>query len=857
MEFSEYLATVEAMHLDGQKRGLFFQVCDDSQLEGRTIALDGKPLVSFSSCSYLGLELHPKLIEGAQVAAARYGTQFSSSRGYISAAPYLELEEKLSEIMGGHALVTSTTTLGHQSTLMTLATEHDAIVLDHQVHHSVHLAANLARANGATVKIVRHGQLDRGYDLLKELSRTHENVWFACDGVFSMFGDLAPFGILEDFLAIAPNIRLYVDDAHGMSWTGKYGRGCFLSHMPLQDRIVVAVSLCKAFGAGGACVVFAREEERERVRMCGGPQLFSGPMQPPMLGASLASARIHLTDELVTLQDQLRERILYVNQAIEENGLPLLVRNEAPIIFVPMGAPKVACTVAERMRQDGHFINVSMYPAVPLKRSGIRIALTSLHTMEEIDGMLSSLVRHAYDVMEEESLSPATIDEVFRNAVPSESKSGQSYRSSHELVAFAGIDLHKEESEASHSSSSSGKEADHELAAPTAKSAVELTVSHHTTIYDVGPKMWDRTLGTEGSCSWNAMVAWEKIFKNHPDPAHRWEFHYIVVKNHKGKPVAVTFFTQTLLKDDMLMRETVSQAVEEQRADDPLFLTSKCMMMGCLASEGNHLYLDKSGPWQEALHKILETITLEVESSGASALMLRDLPGEDPTMDQFFLENGFVKIPMLDSHRLELTWPNEDVWLESLRRKQRYYVMRQMRDVAEKYEHQIFGCNAGQNVRLTEEEHDQLYALYRAVDQQKKRINIFPFPSTILRELEQNPAWEIVTFKLPEEHGGPGDSSFVAFYAAHICQQHYMPLFCGLDYRFVREHGAYRQMLYHMKRRAEELHMRVVHYGMDADFVKSRLGTQAHQWCAYVQSRDDYNATVLGQIVAELGVSKR
>ena len=61
-----------------------------------------------------------------------------------------------------------------------------------------------------------------------------------------------------------------------------------------NEKIVVAVSLCKAYGAGGACIVFGQEVERERVRMCGGPQLFSGPMQPPMLGASLASAKVAL-----------------------------------------------------------------------------------------------------------------------------------------------------------------------------------------------------------------------------------------------------------------------------------------------------------------------------------------------------------------------------------------------------------------------------------------------------------------------------------------------------------------------------------------------------------------------------------
>ena len=34
----------------------------------------------------------------------------------------------------------------------------------------------------------------------------------------------------------------------------------------------------------------AQREERERVRMCGGPMTFSGPVQPPMLGAAVASA---------------------------------------------------------------------------------------------------------------------------------------------------------------------------------------------------------------------------------------------------------------------------------------------------------------------------------------------------------------------------------------------------------------------------------------------------------------------------------------------------------------------------------------------------------------------------------------
>ena len=118
--------------------------------------------------------------------------------------------------------------------------------------------------------------------------------------------------------------------------------------MALKERVIVATSLAKAFGCGGGLLVFRDQRERERVRMCGGTLLFSGPLQPPMLGAALASARLHLTGELVALQDRLRERVLYTNHTMRAAGLPLLVDNDVPIRFIRLGLPRVANEVAER-----------------------------------------------------------------------------------------------------------------------------------------------------------------------------------------------------------------------------------------------------------------------------------------------------------------------------------------------------------------------------------------------------------------------------------------------------------------------------------------------------------------------------
>src|SRR5687768_16556668 len=95
------LQILDQMFTDAADRGLMLRNADDAVLNGRYLQFDGKEYLNFSSCSYLGLEMDPRLKEGAAAAAMRYGTQFSSSRSYVSAPAYHELEEALEEIFDG------------------------------------------------------------------------------------------------------------------------------------------------------------------------------------------------------------------------------------------------------------------------------------------------------------------------------------------------------------------------------------------------------------------------------------------------------------------------------------------------------------------------------------------------------------------------------------------------------------------------------------------------------------------------------------------------------------------------------------------------------------------------------------
>ena len=80
--------------------------------------------------------------EAVCAAVMRYGTQFSSSRTYMSAPLYPELEERLELMSGGHVLVVPSTSLGHVAALPVLIGARDAVVLDQQVHavHADHHA---------------------------------------------------------------------------------------------------------------------------------------------------------------------------------------------------------------------------------------------------------------------------------------------------------------------------------------------------------------------------------------------------------------------------------------------------------------------------------------------------------------------------------------------------------------------------------------------------------------------------------------------------------------------------------------------------------------------------------------------
>jgi 7-keto-8-aminopelargonate synthetase-like enzyme len=380
----------------GQELGISRQIIEDEEFHGDSITIRGRHVANFGLCSYLGLGDDLRLVEAAVDAVRRYGNSYSSSTAYTSLTLYGPLRERFEAMLGAPVVIAATTTLAHMSALPVLVKSGDTVVIDALAHASLLGVLPTLVANGATIHQLPHNDLERLTDIAESAPG---RTWYLCDGLYSMQGMTAPAEDLRSLLDSNEDLWVYCDDAHSMGWSGTHGRGQFLDRAGWHPRLFMAYGLAKSFGTMGGVVAAMDRELIELVEMTGGPMIFGGPLPPPTLGASIASADIHLSDELPVLQSELVDRIRLVNDYSQEIGLPLVSRQETPLFFVEIGPVMSTISAGAVMLREGYFLNAAVFPAVPRNQGGVRFTVTRYNTREQIIDMLDTLleVRRAHE----------------------------------------------------------------------------------------------------------------------------------------------------------------------------------------------------------------------------------------------------------------------------------------------------------------------------------------------------------------------------------------------------------------------------------------------------------------------------
>ncbi|MGB3345428.1 MAG: aminotransferase class I/II-fold pyridoxal phosphate-dependent enzyme [Aequorivita sp.] len=795
IKHNNFLDTVNEVFTDAKQEGVIHLYAEGETFNGRTIGVKNRNLFHFGTTGYLGLEQDIRLKEAAIDAIRKYGTQFPLSKSYISNPLYRKLEEKVTEMYGHPIIITKNSTLGHIGVIPSAVKDQDAIILDHQVHWSVQSAAKMLKNRSVPIDMIRHNDLNMLEDKIKRYSDQRKKIWYMADGIYSMYGDFAP---ISDLMALSqkyPQLNFYFDDVHGMSWIGKNGTGYVLSELgELSENILLFGTLSKTFGASGAVLVCSNKKMYHEIKTFGGPLTFSAQLEPASVAAATASADIHLSPEIYQLQRELRERIEYFNELLQQTDLPLIDQNISPVFYIGTGMPKTGYNFVNRLMDEGFYVNLGIFPAVPVKNTGVRITISRHNQREEIKGLVAAMEYHFPKALEDTHTNSERVFQAFKLEPRQKEKPLKT------------------------------------------RINTELNIQLEDSIVKIDKNLWNSLLGEKGVFDWEGLKFLEESFSGNPQKEHNWDFRYLIVYDEGQQPILATFMTVGLWKDDMLAAVGASQTIEEERKNDPYYLTSKVLSLGSLFTEGEHLYIDNAHPHrQEALNLLMQNLEKLEHSLEAKMIVLRDF-SENQTLHDYFQGQGFVRIQMPDSCSIELPY-NETLesYTARLSARNRKHLRKEILEIEDLLDIEIV-----QDANLVQLE--QIGELYSNVHQNNLGLNTFSFPNKLFAEMWAHPNWEFISI-CPKDEPNKMIGVMLCYKNIH---NSYIPAFVGMDYKYLEQYHIYRQLLFQTIKRAIELKCTHIALGLTAGFEKRKLGATVNNTYAYIQTADNYTLELMG-----------
>ncbi len=342
------------------------------------VVMEGKRRIMLGSNNYLGLTVHPEVVDAAMEAAREYGTGCSGSRFLNGTLKmHLELEEALAAYIGKEACMTFST--GFQSNLgiiSAIAGRNDYILCDRENHASIYDACRLSYA-----QMVRYRHNDM-QDLEKQLAALPKEAGklIVTDGVFSMSGEICDLPSIVR-LAKKYDAATMVDDAHGFGVLGRGGRGT-ADHFGLTDEVdVIMGTFSKSLASLGGYMV-ASEKVIDFTRHNSRPFIFSASIPPAQCAAAKAALSVIMREpERV---QRLSDLGAYMRSGLKARGIKI---KEADTPIVPIYTYELERTLAinKELYGRGVFVNPVLPPATPPGECLLRTSLMATHTEALLD----------------------------------------------------------------------------------------------------------------------------------------------------------------------------------------------------------------------------------------------------------------------------------------------------------------------------------------------------------------------------------------------------------------------------------------------------------------------------------------
>lgn len=355
--------------------------------QGARARYDGRDVINLASNNYLGLASHPRLNAAAAEAARTLGAGSGAVRtiaGQMS--DHVKLEQRFAQFKHAEAaLMFQSGFTANAGTVAAILSKEDVIVSDRLNHASIIDGARLSRAE---IRVFEHRDADHADRQLTESAVSGRRQLLITDGVFSMDGDIAP---LPDLVEVAERhgAIMMVDDAHASGVLGEGGAGT-VDHFGLHGRVDIQVgTLSKAIGVLGGFIA-GPAHLIEWLQNRGRPYLFSTSCPPAVTAACMAALDV-IADEPERLER------LWSNTAMFKEGLHELGfdtgTSETPITPVITGDEVATQTFAGRLFDEGVFCPAIVFPTVGKGRARVRTIVTADHTEDDLTQALEVMGR--------------------------------------------------------------------------------------------------------------------------------------------------------------------------------------------------------------------------------------------------------------------------------------------------------------------------------------------------------------------------------------------------------------------------------------------------------------------------------
>jgi 7-keto-8-aminopelargonate synthetase-like enzyme len=374
------------------------------EIDGRRIRIGSHWLTDYASCNYLGFDLDPEIMDAIDREIRRWGTHPSWSRLLGNPRLYIDIEERLTALLGApDTLVLPTITHIHMSVIPILAGD-GTVLYEHTAHKTIYDGCVYARGLGATIAPFHSDEPGHLADKLRAAPADRTRL-VCMDGVNSMTGDI------PDLPTIAAICRdngalLYVDDAHGFGVVGtrspaettpygRYGNSVVAHTGETYDDLILVGGFSKAYSSLLAFLALPTWL-KAHLKVAAPPYLYSGPSPTASLASVLAGFDVN-ERRGESLRHTLYAHTARVVNHVRSLGLATPNVDGTPIVELPLSSSDALLRVADVLWREGAYVTLAAYPLVPHDQVGFRVQLTAVHTDEQIDRLLGTISMLAAD----------------------------------------------------------------------------------------------------------------------------------------------------------------------------------------------------------------------------------------------------------------------------------------------------------------------------------------------------------------------------------------------------------------------------------------------------------------------------